>query len=769
MLTAGTLDTSFGGTGQVITQLAYNTVPTGLAVQANLQTVVVGLESNSSTHGIDGWSLAIFRYNVDGSLDTTFGSGGEVEVATSSFKSSFTLHNASVAIQPDGKIVVATNTATENKAGTLTSCNIVVFRFNTNGSLDTSFGQNGETEIQLAQGMTAARGIEILAGGQIVVTGTDPRGTNGGTVGNVYVVARLTSSGALDTTFGPNDQGYNYTTVTSNGTFNGVNALGVDASGDILVGGHEQVTGGSSDQVIRFTAAGMVDTSFANQGVLDLPVGGADGVESIGFQSNGQIILGLTYYGVARLNQNGTVDTTFGSDGYFLDPEETFEVEIAVQPDDKILLQTFFVDSSGYTGILVDRLLASGSLDPEFGTGGRVEIDNNFGVLGGIAVGPDGKITGTENIDVSPFPVDTFRLLGDPAVTGQLVVAQQPPASVAAGTPFGLTVEAEDSSGNIESSFDGTVTVALANAPAGATLGGTLTVTASDGVAIFSGLTLTTASSNYTLVVTSSGLSETETSDFAVSPLAASQLGFSEQPPSSVTAGSGFGVEAAIEDIYGNVVTTATGPVTIALASNPGGATLGGTLTATASQGVASFSGLTLTVAANGYTLAASSSGVSGSTSSAISVTPAAATQLVITQQPPASVFVNSTFGLNVAIEDAYGNVVTSDSNKVKVALDNNPTGAKLGGTLTLTPSNGVASFSGLTISKVGSGYTLELTSSGLISAVTSAINVTKSSSVIPALQPVGINAPDALLAPLVLDSLDLPGISLHKKLARTS
>ena len=84
-------------------------------------------------------------------------------------------------------------------------------------------------------------------------------------------------------------------------------------------------------------------------------------------------------------------------------------------------------------------------------------------------------------------------------------MTQQPPASVTAGSPFGLTVQAEDSSGNLDSSFNGTVTVALASNPGGATLGGTLTVTASGGVATFSGLTLNKAASGYTLEVSASG------------------------------------------------------------------------------------------------------------------------------------------------------------------------------------------------------------------------------------------------------------------------
>ena len=136
----------------MITQLTYNSYSQGLAVQSDLKTVVVGLESPSNTTGTYPHSLMLLRYNVDGSLDSTFGSGGEVVLATNTAKDSFTLHNASVAIQPDGKIVVATNTATENSGGSLTSCNMLVLRFNTNGSLDTSFGQNGETVIHLPRG-----------------------------------------------------------------------------------------------------------------------------------------------------------------------------------------------------------------------------------------------------------------------------------------------------------------------------------------------------------------------------------------------------------------------------------------------------------------------------------------------------------------------------------------------------------------------------------------------------------------------------------------
>ena len=114
------------------------------------------------------------------------------------------------------------------------------------------------------------------------------------------------------------------------------------------------------------------------------------------------------------------------------------------------------------------------------------------------------------------------------------MVTQQPPASVTAGSPFGLTVDAENSSGNPITSFNGTVTVALANNPGGATLGGTLTATASNGVATFSGLSLNKAASGYTLGSRPAAFGEGVTSAITVTPAAASQLVITTEPPASV-------------------------------------------------------------------------------------------------------------------------------------------------------------------------------------------------------------------------------------------
>ena len=230
-----------------------------------------------------------------------------------------------------------------------------------------------------------------------------------------------------------------------------------------------------------------------------------------------------------------------------------------------------------------------------------------------------------------------------------------------------------------------------------------------------------------------------------------------QEPPANLTAGSGFGLTVQAEDSSGNLITSYSGTVTVGLAINPGGTSLGGTITVAASGGVATFSGLTLTKAASGYTLYVSGSGPIPTTTSTITVSPAVATQLAITQPPPSTVKVSTPFGMQASIKDAYGNVVTTASGTVSVAFANNPTGATLGGTLTVSASGGVASFTNLTINKTGSGYTLRVSSSGLASATSKAINVTKNGQTARTLlAPAGNTATDLTLAPLVLDS---PGL----------
>jgi hypothetical protein len=298
----------------------------------------------------------------------------------------------------------------------------------------------------------------------------------------------------------------------------------------------------------------------------------------------------------------------------------------------------------------------------------------------------------------------------------QLVVTTQPPSSLSAGSSFGLTVTAEDSFGNVVTSFAGSVTV---SSPSGASLGGTLTMTAINGVATFSGLTDDQAGSNVTLSATSTGLDAATTAPFTVSPLAATQL--TVWGPDGASPGSAFGTIVDAEDQFGNLVPSFSGNLTLALQSNSSGATLGGTLSATATGGMAEFSGLTIDRAGSGYTLQAQSSGVSG-TSAAFDVT---ADHLVVTSQPPSTASARGGFGLTVSAENAAGQVDGSFAGSVTVSLlDLQGTGATLGGVLSVPAAGGTATFSGLTLNETGD-YMLSLGGSGVGGVVTDGIVVT--------------------------------------------
>ena len=272
-----------------------------------------------------------------------------------------------------------------------------------------------------------------------------------------------------------------------------------------------------------------------------------------------------------------------------------------------------------------------------------------------------------------------------PGAVTQLLITSQPPSTVVAGSNFGFTLTAEDANNNVATNFTGSVTVALVNNPGGSTLGGTISVSAAAGVASFSTLTLNKPGSGYTLDATESTVTSATSSGISVTPGAVTQLLITSQPPSTVAAGTAFGFTLTAEDANNNVATNFTGSVTVALVNNPGGSTLGGTISVSAAAGVASFSTLTLNKTGSGYTLDASESTVTSATSSGISVTPGAVTQLLITSQPPSTVVAGTAFGFTLTAEDANNNVATNFTGSVTVALVNNPGSGTLGGTISVS------------------------------------------------------------------------------------
>ncbi len=306
----------------------------------------------------------------------------------------------------------------------------------------------------------------------------------------------------------------------------------------------------------------------------------------------------------------------------------------------------------------------------------------------------------------------------------QLVVTTAVPNSVTAGTPFSFAVSAEDANGNVNSTFNGNVTVAFSNNAGGSTLGGSATVGAKNGVATFSGLTLNKVGAGYSLQTTSGSLNPANTASFSVTPNTATQLLVTTQPSASVTAGQGFGFRVSAEDSYGNVDTNFTGTVTATIGTNPGGSTLGGVPSGIAVNGVATISGISLNIADSGYVLQVGSGSLAAGSTNAITVVAAPATQLVVTTQP-ANVAAGAAISVVVSAEDSYGNVDSKFNGGVTVALGNNPGSTTLGGTLSVNARSGVATFSDLTLKKPGTGYTLQFTSSGLSSYTSNGFNVT--------------------------------------------
>lgn len=330
--------------------------------------------------------------------------------------------------------------------------------------------------------------------------------------------------------------------------------------------------------------------------------------------------------------------------------------------------------------------------------------------------------TGLPSATTSPFTVTA-------AAPVQLGVVTPPPTTVTAGVGFGLTLAAEDAYGNVDSSASGDVTVAMATDPTGDTMAGATTLPLSGGLATFSGLTLTKAGSGYVLQATSTGLTAPSPGDltFSVAAGTPSQLALISPPPASVTAGTPFNMVLAAEDQYGNVVTSLATSVSLALADNPGGSILGGATSVAFSAGLASFTQLTLTRVGTGYSFLASSYDMTPTTALAdlrLNVVAAGATQLVVTSEPPFAVTTGESFGLTVTAEDTYGNTATGFSNTLAIAPANAGLMGNLGGPLTAQASGGVATFSGLSLEKPGSPFTLQITSTGLPLAVTSPFTV---------------------------------------------
>jgi hypothetical protein len=282
-----------------------------------------------------------------------------------------------------------------------------------------------------------------------------------------------------------------------------------------------------------------------------------------------------------------------------------------------------------------------------------------------------------------------------------------------------------DDLGTPDSDFTGAVTLAIGINPAAGTLSGTLTRASVPGGASFDDLSIDKAGAGYTLVASATGLPSVTSAPFDIVGGAATHLVFTLQP-SNTTAGQPItpAVQVTAVDASGNADAGFTGPVTVAIAANPGGGTLSGTTTLVPEKGIATFSTLSIDKAGTGYRLSATAGALTPATSVAFTIVAGAATQLAFTAQPVTVTAGTTLPPVQVAALDAFGNTDPQFAVNVHLSITLNPGGGVLSGTATVAAFMGVATFSDLSIDKAGIGYQLQATAGGLISATSAAFDI---------------------------------------------
>lgn len=346
----GTLDTTFGVNGETKTDFGIGFDNASVtAIQNDGKILLAG-------HTVTGsqYDTGLARYNPDGSLDSTFGSGGLV---TSTVSSSYEKAH-DIALQPDGKILLAGMWAASYWGAS-------VIRYNNDGSLDTSFGTAGVVNIYQPPTDSAATALALQTDGKIVVAGYSKPN---------FLLARYNSNGTPDLSFGSGGRVITPRLGPSNDQWNDV---AIQSDGKIVVAG-TTFSGTTVRDIIvaRYNSDGSLDSTFNGTGLLAYAISKqADEALRLYLQVDGKIVFGgYTNTGyrntsfVGRINTDGTFDSTFNGNGFaFLPLEEnidgSLEMGIEMQTDGKIVIA-----SVSQTEIALARYLA--------GLHGRVDINN---------------------------------------------------------------------------------------------------------------------------------------------------------------------------------------------------------------------------------------------------------------------------------------------------------------------------------------------------------------------------------------------------------
>ncbi len=465
--TDGTLDASFGSQGMVITDFGYWDEGNMVRVQPDGKLLVAGrvIINNVSFIGLA-------RYISDGSLDATFGVNGKyvnvpnVELAdmgltpdgklmvlgdatddfalvrfnangfidTSFGTQGYTVYSwtlggyhpfiRSLAIQPDGKLLLGGSIYNS------VNSDMLVVRYGADGVIDNSFHGDGKQTTHIG-GSESVRDLTVQPDGKIVVAGDVYYGSS---LPTKFALARYTSSGDLDGTFGVRG-----TQITSFSGYDGASAAAValHADGDITAAGAAGKNYGEDVAVATYDVQGAPDEQgypvqtigafYADVGLTYFLASAVQPDEKL--VAAGYVWNGLDHdFLVARFNRDGTLDQTFGIGGYsktdFSAVQEGSGDELArslaIQPDGKIVLSGSFFGFTVGGALPVARLNSDGSLDPSFGTGGMTLLDlpGVFEEGNAALLQPDGKIVIGGSVLIADFDFMLCRLNTDGTLDG---------------------------------------------------------------------------------------------------------------------------------------------------------------------------------------------------------------------------------------------------------------------------------------------------------------------------------------------------------------
>lgn len=339
----GTLDSSFDGDGKVTTDFDLNEDEAfAVAIQADGKIIAAG-----SANGPNTLDFAVARYNPDGSLDSTFDGDGKV---ITDFAGGNDLGRG-VAIQADGKIVVAgvAFTAQCLPCDSLPTDNFGLARFNSNGSLDPSFGFGGKQVTDFGGSADEARGLAIQGDGRIVAAGS-------ATIGSVdFGVARYMTDGSLDATF---DGDGKVTTDYSEESEDLAHAVALQKDGRIVAGGSWLWDAGDAPCcflrdffLARYNPDGSLDAGFGGDGKVATDINREDHIYGVAIHGDGKIVAAgcaqgcflptpNSDFGLTRYNPDGSLDTTFSADGKVTTDFASDEDQargVAIQADGRIV------------------------------------------------------------------------------------------------------------------------------------------------------------------------------------------------------------------------------------------------------------------------------------------------------------------------------------------------------------------------------------------------------------------------------------------------